>query len=68
MKVGCGEVFTGIAIATLIQWTVLILETSIPDDFSAITGEKAAVPCDAGREGAVKDIDPPRDACEKVLG
>ena len=68
MKVGCGEVFTGIAIATLVQWTVLILETSIPDDFSAITGEKAAVPCDAGGESAIKDIDAPLDTSEKVLG
>ena len=62
MKVGCGEVSAGIAVTFLIQGTVPIAEMSIPDYFSAVAGEKTAVSGDTSREGAIEDVDTPRNA------
>ena len=58
----------GIAVAPLIQRDVTIPEVGVPYDFSAVAGEEPSVSGDAGRQGAIEDVNPHRDASDEVHG
>ena len=57
----------GIAVAPLIHRVITIPEVSVPNDFSAVTGEEPSVSGDAGGQGAIEDVDPHRDAGDEVF-